>query len=119
MSRFTEATFAFTGETVRGRPAFRLITPLVYEVDFLGSGWIIDAPAGFISDGPSVPHLFARFLPVGRMARSSVVHDRMRADRRRSKWLGDYVFFEAMGVEGVALHWRLVAFAAVLLNFRR
>lgn len=119
MSRFTDAVFTWTGATIHGRAEIRLLSPLAYEVDFIGSGWVVEAPAGFSCDGPSVPAWALRFLPVGRMARSSVVHDQMRRDRRRSKLLGDYVFFEAMGVEGVAMHWRLIAFCCVLLNFRR
>lgn len=72
---------------------------------------------------PSLPIWFAgtrtgRRL-ASRIARASIVHDRMRSDREWPKLLGDYVFFEAMGVDGVALGWRLVCFAAVLVNFRR
>ena len=119
MSRFTEAAWAWTGETILGRAEIRLLSPLVYEVGRLGSGWRIEAPAGFTCDGPSVPAIALRWLPIGRMARASVIHDVMRRDRRWSKWWGDLVFFEAMGVEGVGLFWRLVAVAAVLINFRR
>ena len=43
----------------------------------------------------------------------------MRQDRNWPKLLGDYVFLEAMGVDRVPLGWRLIAFAAVLLNFNR
>ena len=49
------------------------------------------------------------------MARASVVHDRLR----RSKCLGDLIFLKAMGVERVPLPWRLLTFAAVLINFSR
>ena len=55
----------------------------------------------------------------GRIARAAIVHDRMRADTRWPKLLGDYVFFEAMGVDHVPMAWRAACFAAVLLNFRR
>lgn len=119
MSRFTDAAFTWTGETIHGRAEIHLLAGLAYEVGFLGSGWLIEAPAGFRCDGPSVPGWALRFLPIGRMARASVVHDRMRRDRRWPKLLGDYAFFEAMGVEGVAMHWRLIAFLCVLLNFSR
>lgn len=43
----------------------------------------------------------------------------MRNDRRWPKLLSDYVFFEAVGVDDFSLGWRLIAFAAVLLNFNR
>ena len=119
MSRFTDAQFRFTARTILGRCEYDLTKPLVYEIDFLGSGWKITAPIGFRTDGPSVPGFIAWALPVGKMARSAVVHDQMRNDPRRSKLLGDYVFLEAMGVEGVPVVWRVLAFLAVLVNFRR
>ena len=123
MSRFTEATWALTGETKNGRPVVCLTSPLAYEVGFLGSGWTITAPEGFCTDLTSLPIWFAR-TSLGsrlgaRIARAAVVHDRMRDDLRWPKLLGDYAFFEAMDVDGVSLGWRLVAFAAVLLNFNR
>ena len=43
----------------------------------------------------------------------------MRQDRNWPKLLGDYVFLEARGVDRVPLGWRLIACAAVLLNFNR
>jgi hypothetical protein len=119
MSRFTDAAFAFTGKTRRGRPIMRLTTPLAYEVDYLGSGWVVAAPVGFETDGPSVPWWAVRLLPVGMMVRASIVHDKLRSEPRRSKLLGDLIFFEAMGVDGVPLFWRLIAFVGVLLNFSR
>lgn len=119
MSRFTDAGWVFTGGTVRGRAVIRLLTPLVYEVDYLGSGWTVTAEAGFECDGPSVPFWVLPVIPLGRMARASIVHDRIRSDPRRSKFLGDLIFFEAMGVEGAPLFWRWIAFGAALMNFSR
>jgi hypothetical protein len=119
MSRFTDAGWTFTGETIRGRAVIRLLTPLVYEVDYVGSGWLVTAETGFKCDGPSVPFWVLPFIPLGRMARASIVHDRLRSDLRRSKFLGDLIFFEAMGVEGVPTFWRWVAFLAALVNFTR
>lgn len=123
MSRFTEAAFHFTGEMKNGRPLFCLTTPLVYEVGFLGSGWRVTAPAGFCTDLASLPLWLAR-TGVGKrlgrqLVRSAIVHDVLRQDRRWSKLLGDYVFWEAMGVDGVALGWRAICGLAVLVNFRR
>ncbi|MFN7130151.1 MAG: DUF1353 domain-containing protein [Brevundimonas sp.] len=123
MSRFTDATWAETGAIKNGRPVVCLTSPLAYEVGFLGSGWTISASVGFCTDLASLPAWFARSV-IGRrlgdqIARSAIVHDRMRNDARWPKLLGDYVFFEAMGVDRVPLAWRLVCFAAVLVNFRR
>lgn len=123
MSRFTDATWEGTGETQRGRPVVRLTSPLSYDVGFLGSGWAITAPAGFSTDLASIPRAILRTAWGRRfaalIARSAVVHDQMRTDRRWPKLLGDYVFFEAMGVDRVPLIWRLVAALAVLVNFSR
>lgn len=119
MSRFTDAAFTWTGNTIRGRAEICLISPLAYEIGFLGSGWKIEAPVGFCCDGPSVPGWALRLLPIGKMAKSSVIHDRMRSDPRWAKLFTDYVFFEAMGVEKVPLFWRVAAFTVVLFNFNR
>lgn len=123
MSRFTAAQYDLTGETKNGRPVVCLTTPLDYQVGFLGSGWTITAPKGFCSDLASLPAWFARSV-IGRrlgdqIARAAIVHDRMRNDTRWPKLLGDYVFFEAMAVDRVPLGWRIVFFAAVLVNFNR
>lgn len=123
MSRFTEATWTLTGETKDGRPVVCLTSPLAYQVGFLGSGWTITAATGFCTDLASLPGWFARTAAGMRLAdqiaRASVVHDRMRSDRRWPKLLGDYVFFEALGVDRVPLGWRLICFVAVALNFSR
>lgn len=122
MSRFTEARWEGNGETVRGRPVVCLTSPLAYQVGYLGSGWTIEAPAGFCTDLASIPAFILRTnwgeRLAAEIARSAIVHDRMRMGQW-PKLLGDYVFFEAMSVDGVALHKRLLCFAAVLLNFRR
>ncbi len=91
MSRFTAAQYDVTGETKNGRPVVCLTTPLDYHVGFLGSGWIITAPAGFCCDLASLPIWFARTKAARRLAdliaRSAIVHDRMRQDRNcRSCW---------------------------------
>jgi hypothetical protein len=123
VSRFTEAAYDLTGETKNGRPLACLTSPLAYEVGFLGSGWAVTAPVGFCTDLASLPAWFARTAAGTRLAdqiaRSAVVHDRMRADRRWPKLLGDYVFFEALGVDRVPMGWRLICFVAVALNFSR
>lgn len=123
MSRYTEATYVLTGDTKQGRPVVCLTSPLVYEIGYLGSGWKVSAPIGFCTDLASVPGWVLRFgwgrRLARKLARSSIVHDLLRQDRRVPKPTGDVIFLEAMGVDGVRLSWRVVAFLAVLLNFRR
>ena len=122
MSRFTEATWEANGETVRGRPIVCLTSPLAYQVGFLGSGWTIEASAGFCTDLASIPAFILRTgwgkRLADEIARSAIVHDRMRLGAW-PKLLGDYVFYEAMGVDGVPHILRVAAFLAVLVNFNR
>lgn len=123
MSRFTDAKYELTGALKNGRPLVCLTSPLAYEVGFLGSGWAITAEIGFCSDLASLPAWFAKtrrgLWLAEKIARSSLVHDKMRQDHDWPKLLGDYVFFEAMGVDEVPLPWRVICFAAVLVNFSR
>ncbi len=143
MSRFTEAGWAATGDLKSGRPLYGLTTPLVYEVGFKGSGWEVAAPEGFRTDLASLPivprppvswrrnallrrvqlvvnRIRRRLRRLARqLVRAAIVHDRLRQDRRWPKLLGDYVFWEAMGVERMALGWRVVCALAVLVNFNR
>lgn len=123
MSRFTEARFDLTEDRRNGRPVVCLTSPLVYEVGFLGSGWMVTAPKGFCTDLASVPRWTQRFRwgrrLADKLARSAIVHDLLRADRRVGKVTGDLIFFEALGVDRVRLAWRLVALLAVLTNFSR
>lgn len=123
MSRFTDATYDLTEDRHNGRPVVSLTSPLVYEVGFLGSGWMVTAPAGFRTDLASVPTWTQRFRwgrrLADKLARSAIVHDLLRADRRVGKVTGDLIFFEALGVDRVRLAWRLVALLAVLTNSSR
>jgi hypothetical protein len=121
MSRFTEAQFILLPD---GRA--QLTSDLVYEVDYLGSGWYITAEAYFISDLVS-PRWLQKLLSrtkftrniLRQMARSAILHDKLRVDPRRSKLLGDLIFFEAMGVDKVPNYVRVLAFLLVLCNFSR
>jgi hypothetical protein len=119
VSRFTDARWELTGETIRGRPIIRMTSPLAFERHFLGSGWTIEAAEGFTCDGPSVPVWLARVVPIDRMAKASILHDVMRKDRRWPKLAGDLAFSEACKVEGLPWFWRVPVLAAVLLNFSR
>jgi hypothetical protein len=128
VSRFTEATFEVTARKQRGRVVVRLTSPFAYEVGYRGSGWTLWARAGFETDFASIPVLpswtprwirRARDWTADKLARSAVAHDLCRLDPRVPKLTGDLIFLEAMGVDRVPLPLRLVAFAAVLLNFSR
>lgn len=91
---------------------WQLETPLTYEVGALGSGRVVEVPAGFITDGASVPRLLWPLFPSwGRYSRAAVLHDYLgdRLVNRRdphpeglSQRDIDAIFYEAMGVCGVA-----------------
>jgi hypothetical protein len=133
MSRFTDATYEVTRLFKNGRPIVRLTSPMRYEVDFLGSGWHVDADVGFETDLTSVPVLprwikrhslgraawRARARLAKRLARASVPHDACRQHEKRSKFIGDYVFWEAMGVDKVSEPLRTIAMLLALFNFSR
>jgi hypothetical protein len=119
VSRFTEATWVQTGETIRGRPVIRMTSPLVFERHFLGSAWVVEAPEGFCCDGPSVPRWLVRIVPVHLMAKAAIIHDVMRKDRRWPKLATDLTFSEACRAEGLPWFWRWPVLVAVMLNFSR
>jgi len=88
---------------------WRIEQPLIYEVGELGSGRVIEVPAGFITDGASIPRILWALLPTwGRYSRAAVIHDylgtrlvegRPHAYGQTQKVI-DGVFLEAMGVCG-------------------
>lgn len=123
MSRFTEATYDLTDARQHGRAVVCLTSALAYEVGFLGSGWVISAPVGFCTDLASLPRWTQHFRwgrrLARKLARSAIVHDLLRSDRRVGKLTGDLIFLEAMRVDDVRPAWRLVAFVAVALNHNR
>lgn len=108
---------AFTGElTLTSLAAdwrcWRLEQPLVYEVGALGSGRVVAVPAGFVTDGASVPRLLWAILPAwGRYSRAAVVHDYLcilieQGARHReapNRAIADAIFREAMAVCGVGV----------------
>lgn len=140
MSRFTDATYVVTDSRKRGRKVVCLTSPMAYEIGYLGSGWMIAERPGFCSDLTSVPRIsrwFARLLirtglrgllrqirrflayVAKRLARSALVHDACRSNPKMPKLIGDYAFWEAMGVDEVPEPLRTVAAGLALLNFTR
>lgn len=63
----------------------------------------ISVPAGFVTDGASVPWWARwRFDPWGRAGVPSIVHDWLVTHRDgRPKWLIDWIFFGLLKAEGV------------------
>lgn len=101
---------------------WKLAQELVYEVGELGSGKIIAVPAGFETDGASVPRLFWPFFPSwDDYSRAAVVHDYLlvmiqqgtphpQATTRKE---ADKIFLEAMTVLQVLPTTKYAMYAAV------
>jgi hypothetical protein len=57
---------------------WKLLEPLIWEVDEEGSGMVVEVPAGFETDGASVPRLLWPLFPMtGSYMRAAAVHDRL------------------------------------------
>ena len=119
MSAFTQALLTPTGATREGRAVYRVVNGFTFDIGFLGSGLAVTVPAGFESDGPSVPSWALRIVDVGAFIRSAIVHDMLRQDLRFTKLDGDAIFLTAMQAEGVTPWQRELIFLAVRLNNSR
>jgi hypothetical protein len=103
---------------------WRMETPLIYEVGELGSGRRIAVPAGFETDGASVPRFLWAVLPTwGKYSRAAVIHDYLGTllmagtphPEGQHQRIIDSVFLEAMAVLEVQLPIRWSMWAAVRL----
>lgn len=106
---------------------WRLEQPLIYEVGELGSGRVIEVPAGFITDGASIPRILWALLPTwGRYSRAAVIHDylgtRLTEGRPhaygQTQKVADEVFLEAMEVCGVSVSVRFTLYLSVRIAAR-
>lgn len=100
---------------------WRVFQALDYEVGGAGSGRIVTVPAGFVTDGASVPRPLWDLLPSwGTYSRAAVVHDYLctllnagtphaEAPTRKA---ADAIFYEAMVVcgTGATMRWTMWAF---------
>lgn len=129
MSSFTEASFEAvyrpdgSPKLRGGRQVYKIRgvdgQGLRWDVGYLGSGFSVQVPEGFETDGPSAPVLLLPFLPVTRMVKASAVHDMLREDVRWTKLETDAIFLMAMETEGTPLWARVLAYRAVRLNGSR
>lgn len=99
---------------LRGSRRFKLIAPFAY----MSSCGIITVPAGFVTDGASIPRVFWSILdPFGSYFKAAVIHDflyspwNIRFDRAES----DQLFKEAMYNSGLDWPTREAIYRAVRL----
>ena len=123
MSAFTGPLTITELDAKNGRE-WELASPLIYEVGAEGSGRRIAVPAGFETDGASIPRVFWWLLPAwGRYSRPACVHDylcdlivqRKPHPEAPTATLADAIFYEAMTVTTVALPVRFVMWLACRL----
>ena len=126
MSSFTSPLFVEILDTARERRVTaRLLKGFRYEVGALGSGEVIEVPAGFVTDFASVPWgLWNIEPPLGDdAAKPAVVHDYLYATRglggRYSRAEADAIFREALKVRGVPLWKRTLLWLAVRVGGAR
>ena len=105
MSRFTDKLTI--SEYHVGERLWAIEQPLIYELYYLGSGYEIEVPSGYVTDGATVPRMLWWFLPSwGRYSRAAVLHDflctlLLRGKPHRlvpSRYQADQIFLEAMRV---------------------
>lgn len=119
MSSFTEPLFVeILDKTRQGRVTARLVKGFAYERGELGSGEVINVPAGYVTDFASVPWgLWNIEPPLGDAAKAAVVHDYLYDTKglsgRYTRAEADGIFREALAVLGVPLWKRTVLWAAV------
>lgn len=122
MSSFTsDLEVQILDSTREGRVTARLLVGFGYEVGGVGSGEVIEVPAGFVTDFASVPEPFWSLEPpLGDAAKAAVVHDLLYATRglagRYTRARCDGIFREAMGVLNVPWWKRNLLWAAVRLG---
>lgn len=99
---------------------WQLLQPFMYDVGSEGSGNTITVPAGFITDGASVPRFLWALLPSwGSYSRAAVVHDFLCALLNKgtphplapTRQRADAILYEAMVVcgTGVVIRWTIWA----------
>lgn len=97
---------------------WRLNEPLLYEVGALGSGRLIEVPAGFVTDGATVPRLLWSLLPAwGTYSRAAAVHDYLCKSlphrHAATRLAADRIFLDAMKVCGTGRLVRWIMYLAV------
>lgn len=96
---------------------WQLLAPLVYE----HGDTVFMVPAGFLTNGPSIPRAFyVSTPPVGEYDKAGVLHDWLySADTPVDRKTADGIFREAMKVCGVGFYTRNKMYLAVRLFGRR
>ncbi len=104
------------------RPRWEVWEGFRYAVgSFDAPAEVIEVPDGFQFDGASVPLPFRALVPMAHpdYIQAAALHDWMLESGRYTRRECDRVFFEALGVLGMAEPWRRIMFAAVRIGTAR
>lgn len=109
-----QPAFRYDHTDAAGRVWYELAEPLTLDMTLNGGSFCVRVPAGFQTDGASVPRFFWRILPpMGRYWRPAVLHDYLYRAGTCSRFLADAVFRDAMRADGVSAWKRLAMYYAV------
>lgn len=109
------ATGAYRLPGLQLRPEKRLVAPIVFEMGAAGSGFFITVPAGYVTDGYSLPgKLLQAWQPesAGYLL-PSILHDWLYDVGTVPRDICDRVLLQAMRAVGVAPWQRFVVYRAV------
>ncbi len=100
------------------RPEMRLVEPIVFEVGARGSGLFITVPAGYITDGYSMPgRLLQAKQPKGaNYLLPAILHDWLYDVGTVPRDMCDRILLQAMRAVGVEKLHRFVVYRAVRLG---
>lgn len=117
----SDAALEATGEFRKGRarrPEYRLVEPVVFELGGKGSGTALIVPAGYITDGYSMPgRLLQMFQPHGaRWLLPSILHDWLYDAGLVPRAFADRVLLHAMRAVGVSKARSFLVYWAVRLG---
>lgn len=92
---------------------------LLRDVVVLVDGRPILIPAGFVTDGASIPRgLWNLLPPFGKYTKAAILHDWLYQFGEFTRSQADFIFLEAMKTLGVALWKRQIMYAGVRVGAR-
>lgn len=118
----SDAALVATGEyrlpNLRRRPEFRLTEPIVFEIGGPGSGLQVVVPAGYITDGYSLPGgLLQLFQPhAAHFKLPSILHDWLYDAGLVPRAMADRILRQAMRAVNVPGWQRWLVYVAVRLG---
>lgn len=118
----SEAALVATGEfrvpNLKRRPEYKLAEPIVFEIGGPGSGLQVVVPAGYVTDGYSLPGaLLQLFQPhSANFKLPSILHDWLYDAGLVPRAMADRILLQAMRAVKVAGWQRALVFAAVRLG---